>query len=114
MSRQMPSFKRVRYQPMKAALHIILSAHSHHSKPDEYHGHAFVYFDTKRDIAYNSNWHLKTEQGAFERQRRETIQYLKDLRQQIDEVLPLLEAGTPDENGYMSVYASVYEVKGNK
>ncbi len=88
---------------MRAALDVLIRVDDENSGRTEY------YFDEHRSVSYRSNWKLKTKSGAFERQRRETIQYLTDLRAQIDEVIARLEAAEPDENFGVQAWASVYE-----
>lgn len=113
MTKKMPTV-----QPpvkMEAALDVLIDAHAHNSTPDEYHGSTWIYLDEYRYIAYKSRWHLKTQAGALERQTRETVQFLTDLRTQIDDVLAKIKSRTPDEDGALHVESFVYapRVKGD-
>lgn len=106
VTRQMPIVKPRDYVPMRAALDVLFDARR---CGDVFEGSAQIYFDYKRCIHYRSRWTLKTQKGAFERQRRETIQYLTDLRNQIDEVLAKLETAQPDEQFGVQVLSSAYD-----
>ncbi len=93
---------------MDAALDILMSVSSHISTPDDWYGMTHFYFDVERDITYKSRWRLKTKEGAMARQRRETIKYLKDLRDQIDDVLAKIDTAQPDEHDTISVASRAY------
>lgn len=108
MARQMPIVKPRDYVPMRAALDVLMDAVP---CKDKFEGSVEIYFDYKRSIHYRSRWMLKTQSGAFERQRRETIRYLTDLRSQIDEVLIRLADVEPDKDFGVQVASSAYAEK---
>jgi hypothetical protein len=93
-----------RYVPLRAALDVLIYT----DQTPPYSCRTIFYFDTHRATHYASTWQLKTQAGAFERQRRETIQYLTDLRNQIDEVLIELESVKPDDNYSVRIPSSAY------
>lgn len=94
---------------MDAALAVYLHVGDHVDEPGEYGASSNIYFDAHRCISYRTRWTLKTKAGAYARIRREAVQYLKDLRNQIDELLPRLEATEPDEHGTINVWSQAYE-----
>ena len=93
---------------LEAALHTMLYATDHYEHPGEYFARWTIYFDAHRCIEYKSRWRLKTKTGAVTRAKRELVQYLQALREQIDEVLPRIERGELDEHDFINVISSAY------
>jgi hypothetical protein len=106
MNRKMPEVRPP--AKMEAALDVLVDASSNISTPDEYHGTTTIYLDEHRSIAYKSRWHLKTQKGALDRQKRETIQFLNALRAQIDDVLSKFDSRVADEHGMIAVESFAY------
>jgi hypothetical protein len=104
--KQMPSIN----PPVKleAALHVVMYTTDHYEHPGEYNARWSIYFDAHRSVDYRSRWMLKTKNGADARAKREVVQYLQDLRRQIDEILPRLENALPDAHDMISVPSSAY------
>lgn len=94
---------------MNAALDVLVSVSARPDTPDEWRGDTEYYFDVKRSLTYRSRWTLKTHEAALKRQTRETVQYLKDLRQQIDEVLAKIEGAEPDKDHVIAISSNAYE-----
>lgn len=93
---------------LEAALHVMLYVTDHSEHPNEYYARWSIYFDAHRSVDYRSRWTLKTKTGAWKRAKRELVQYLHDLRRQMDEVLPRIERGELDEHDFISVPSSAY------
>ena len=93
---------------MEAALDVLIGVNARPDRPDEWYGDTWFYLDTRRYVAYKSRWRLKTKQGAMVRQKRETIQFLTDLKAQIDDVLMKLETRAMDEHDSINVESFAY------
>jgi poly-gamma-glutamate capsule biosynthesis protein CapA/YwtB (metallophosphatase superfamily) len=93
---------------MDAGLDVVMGVSAHSSTPNEWYGDTWYYLSPNRYIAYKSRWRLKTKQGAMERQKRETIKFLKDLRAQIDDVLSKIEGREMDEHDTIAVESFAY------
>lgn len=90
---------------MDAALDVMI----HVYETDEgWYGQSAFYLSQRRDIRYEQRRPLKTKQGALDRQRRETLQFLKDLRAQIDESIEKLTTREPSDRDYIWAESSAY------
>jgi hypothetical protein len=93
---------------MKSALRLSIYVSEYKG---QWTGETWFYFDgDRRSLAYRQRKGLKTKEGAIARQRRETKQFLLDLRAQIDEVLAQIDTA-PLEDAYnvIRVLSSAYE-----
>jgi hypothetical protein len=91
---------------MEAALDVMFYVHS---RGGRWFGTSAFYLSPHRDTQYTQRTGVKTKQEAVDRQRRDTIQFLKDLRAQIDEVLPKLESRPLDTEGFVWAESSAYQ-----
>jgi hypothetical protein len=96
---------------MIAALDVIMSVSNRASEgePDKWYGSTSFYLDQHRDIEYAQRTASRTKETAIERQKRETVQFLQDLRAQIDDVLSKIEAAPIDGHDMISVESFAYK-----
>ena len=105
------SAKKHPYARMIAALDVVYDVHARPDSPSEWRGSSAFYLSPGRSISYRQRRPLKTRQGALDRQKRETIAFLKELRNQIDDVLVKLETAVPDEHNYVWATSYTYAPK---
>lgn len=96
---------------MKAALRCSIHVNDHDE--DGWVGGTWFYFDADGrhgQIAYEQRKGLKTKEAAIAKQRRETKQYLLDLRAQIDSVLDKIDTEPfNEEYDVIRVLSSAYK-----
>jgi hypothetical protein len=93
---------------MIAALDVIMSVKKD-SELDGWYGTTRFYLDQHRYIAYEQRTALRTRQGAVERQKRETVEFLQDLRAQIDDVLAKINSVPIDDHDVIAVESFAYK-----
>lgn len=96
---------------MDAALDVCFDVHARPDSPNEWWGSSSYYLSPRRSILYEQRTPLKTKQGAYNRQKRETIAFLKELRSQIDDVLAKIDDAAPDDHDFTWVTSYAYDSK---